>query len=95
MGSKIAPILGIYERNGSKLYNPTTTLLLVQRKKPTKKKPLHYLLRVNSSGQRNYVTSLYETDCPGEYRAEYNGISYTVTLSTDRVEIRSGDGQQG
>jgi hypothetical protein len=75
-----APLTGQYARKGSKLTGPVT-LLLVHRAATTKAKASTYVLRVDDSGKRSYISSLWDSSPAGSYAIEYRGIRYVVTLT--------------
>jgi len=80
------PLTGQYTRQGSKLTGPTT-LLLVHRASTTKAKASTYVLLVDPTGKRQYVSSLWDSSPPGTYALEYRGIRYTVTLTADLATV--------
>ncbi len=77
------PLTGQYVRHGSKLNGPVD-LLMVHRSTTTTAKAQTFVLRVHSTGRREYVSSLWDGPTPGTYALEYKGLRYTVTM-TDEV----------
>ena len=76
-------LTGEYTRHGSKLNGPVD-LLMVHRTTTTTAKAQKFVLRVHSTGKREYVSSLWDGPTPGTYALEYKGLRYTVTM-TDEV----------
>lgn len=79
-------LTGHYTRQGSKLTG-STTLLLVHRTNTTHAKGDTYVLRVDDTGQRSYVSSLWNTSTAGTYALEYRGTRYHVTLTDTAAEV--------
>ena len=77
------PLTGQYVRHGSKLNGPVD-LLMVHRTSTTTAKAQTFVLRVHSTGKREYVSSLWDGPTPGTYALEYKGLRYAVTM-TDEV----------
>ena len=59
-------------------------MLMVHRTSTTTAKAGTFVLRVHSTGRREYVSSLWDGPAPGIYAIEYKGLRYTVTM-TDEV----------
>ena len=85
------PLTGQYVRHGSKLNGPVD-LLMVHRSTTTTAKAQTFVLRVHSTGRREYVSSLWDGPTPGTYALEYKGLRYTVTLTDEVATITSAHG---
>ena len=82
---------GNYTRQGSRYVSEKgIKLILSNRKNTDTTKPDKFILfQVGDSNQRNYFSSLFKkTDT--EYRADYNGAKYQVTISDDSITIKRG-----
>ena len=75
---KIRDILvGLYTKQESKFFNEHYTFTIATRKEVTKSKPKYYLLYKGRKERKyRYFSSLYPTQTPKVYSAEYNGVGY-------------------
>ena len=63
-------------------------LILSNRKNTDSTKPDKFILfQVGDSNQRNYFSSLFRKT-ETEYRADYNGIQYEVSISDGSITIK-------
>jgi hypothetical protein len=81
-----APLAGKYIRHGGKLTG-TTTLLLVHRSATTSAKASTYILKVEDTGKRSYVSSLWDGPSAGTYFLEFKGVRYSMTMTEDTAEV--------
>lgn len=74
-------MVGVYKKSsaGVSWHQSGTHGIIVATRPPTPKKPPSYLLTVTHTGARTYMSSLYPTDLPGVWRAEYGGTWYIVS----------------
>lgn len=54
-------------------------------------KTSRYLLKVDSLGERQYISSLYETGQPGQYFFDYAGRQYVLKFDTGGSVTISGE----
>lgn len=83
--TKIPPLEGYYKKEGSVLKSSKGFQLLIRNrsaKSTTASKTSQFLLKVDADGNREYVSSLWQTRTAGTHEFEHNGIRYTVTLTT-------------
>lgn len=76
----------ILQRKGNTLNAPEAEYLICTRKKATSTKPKHYLLNTTKPKSKQYVSGLYPI-APDQYRLEYGGRYYTLTLREGEAEI--------
>ena len=76
----------ILHRKGSTLKSQIAEYVICTRKKATSKKPKHYLLNTTKPRGKQYVSGLYPI-APDQYRLEYQGRYYTLTLREGEAEI--------
>ena len=94
-GSTSSDILtGEYTRHGSKL-SGHVDLLMVHRTSTTTAKAQTFVLRVHSTGKREYVSSLWDGPTPGTYALEYKGLRYTVTMTDEVATVIPSAGGTG
>jgi len=79
--SNIRPQSCTLQVHGSQLVGPDTTFILVERAKPTPKKPLYYLLHVLPDGTRGYFSSCYPDTVQNTFRMEHGGVRYWLALN--------------
>ena len=84
-------LTGEYTRHGSKLSGPVD-LLMVHRTSTTTAKAGTFVLRVHSTGRREYVSSLWDGPAPGIYAIEYKGLRYTVTMTDEVATVAPAHG---
>ena len=60
---------------------------MVHRTTTTTAKADTFVLRVYSTGKREYVSSLWDGPTPGTYAIEYMGIRYAVTLTDTTAQV--------
>lgn len=91
MATKVLPLCGEYNREGARLTREDGTGLIITHRKQNPKRPNkaeNFLLYVSSSGEKVYVSSLWETSTTGIYKLEYNGQRYTLnTTPTGKAEV--------
>jgi len=76
----------ILHRKGNTLKSPLAEYVICTRKKTTPQKPEHYLLNTTKPKGKQYVSGLYPI-APDQYRLEYGGRYYTLTLREGEAEI--------
>lgn len=91
MKANLLPLLGEYNREGANLIKSDGNRILITRRKhkpdsPNKSK--NFLLYVHTDGQRQYVSSLWETSTTDLYSFEYGGKRYSLDLTNSgRAEV--------
>lgn len=85
-GTPSPTLSGQYQRQGSTLKGPCT-LILVHRAEVTTAKASTYVLKVEDTGKRSYVSSLWSGTQPGTYELEYQGIRYRVTMTETAASV--------
>ena len=93
-GNASDTLTGKYIRHGSKLNGPVD-LLMVHRTSTTTAKAQTFVLRVHSTGKREYVSSLWDGPAAGIYALEYKGIRYTVTMTDEVATVIPSAGGTG
>lgn len=82
---KVFPLVGTYKQKGTHLENLTAEgngLIISERAKITRRKPIPFLLHVDSQGNRTYVSSLYQADnCHSCWTFELGGTWYTMSAT--------------
>jgi hypothetical protein len=69
-----------YKKVGNKLFNSNHTLLISERKKVTKNKPKHFLLKLDSNSSKGtYISSLYQSTST-HFNFDFNGVRYTLNF---------------
>jgi hypothetical protein len=84
MRTKVFPIQGSYNREGSRLTSSDGSGLIITHRTPDPTKPNkaeNFLLYVTSEGRKDYVSSLWETTTTGLYSFEYGGTRYSLDLT--------------
>ena len=76
----------ILQRKGNTLKSQTAEYLICTRKKATSKKPKHFLLNTTDPEQKKYISNLYPS-APDQYKLDYQGRYYTLTLRDQEAEI--------
>ena len=94
--AKIRTLVGVYDIHGQKLKGSTHTLLIVSRDKAkqTKSKTSRYLLGIpHGEKERQYISSIYETNQKGVYQIEFKGKRYTLHFNWlgEVVEVRTAN----
>ena len=78
---------GEYIKYQHSLVSKNNSLVIGERKTPTPKKPVNYLL-LKQGKKYHYVSSLYpKMCCPNQYTFDYANKSYTYTQQGDSVTI--------
>jgi hypothetical protein len=98
MKAKVLPLLGEYNREGSRLGKVDGGRMIISRRKAnptTPNKTENFLLYVHPDGKRSYVSSLWQTSSTDVFSFEYAGVRYqlnctkqaraTVTRQTDSL----------
>jgi len=92
MRTKVFPIEGRYNREGSKLIKADGSSLIVTHRKPNTKRPNkadNFLLYVDKHGSKGYVSSLWETSITGIYSLEHGGQIFTLVIRpSGEAEVR-------
>ena len=65
---------------------------MVHRTSTTTAKAGTFVLRVHSTGRREYVSSLWDGPAPGIYAIEYKGLRYTVTMTDEVATVTPAHG---
>jgi len=82
-------LLGFYYRDNANLISKCKkiTLLICKREKTTPKKPINFIIRIDSEGKRHYISSLYPTSKKYVFRFDYNGQTYAIVLAEKGASI--------
>ena len=84
MTTKVFPIQGKYNREGSRLTSSDGSGLIITHRTPNPSRPNkaeNFLLYVSPEGKKGYVSSLWETSTTGLYKLEHGGTRYTLDLT--------------
>ena len=79
-----------YRVTGNRIISKYFEFLIVTRKKPTKQKAKKYLLQVESSKKRNYISSLYPVgNSINQFKLDYQGSTYFLSIEGSSAIIKS------
>ncbi len=79
-----------YSVKGNRIISKNFEFLIVTRKKPTKQKAKKYLLHVESSKKRNYISSLYPVgNSINQFKLDYQGSTYFLSIEGNSAIIKS------
>ena len=79
-----------YSVIGNRIISDFYQFLIVDRKNPTKTKAKKYLLHVDSSKKRTYVSSLYPIgNFQNKYKFDYRQTVYFLTIEGGSAFIKS------
>lgn len=82
--TNVPPLEGYYKKEGSILKSSKGFYLLIRNrsaKNTTVSKTSQFILKVDQDGNREYISSLWQTRTAGTHEFEHNGIRYAVTLT--------------
>lgn len=79
---------GSYELSNKKLKSKEKTFLIIERKKPTKSKPKHYLLGLNFNNKKaEYISSLYQVK-NNLFKLDYQSKEYLLSFNGNNAIIK-------
>lgn len=80
---------GSYELCNKKLMSKVNTLLIRERKSPTKTKPKYYLLGLNFNNKKaEYISSLYQLKS-NLFKLDYQSKEYLLSFNGNSAIIKS------
>lgn len=85
---------GVYNRVNSKFHKEGITLMVADRKNPTPKKPLNFLVAILPDGRRRFISSMYQTVTQNRYNIDWNGVQYTFTSNASNGVIEQGHDEE-
>lgn len=88
--TNVPPLEGYYKKEGYVLKSSKGFQLLIRNrsaKNTTASKTSQFLLKVDADGNREYISSLWQTRTAGTHEFEHNGIRYAVTLTQSQPYI--------
>lgn len=88
MDKVINYLSGSYELSNKKLTSKLITLLIRERKNPTKTKPKHYLLGLNFNNKKaEYISSLYQVE-KNLFKLDYQNKGYLLSFNGNSATIK-------
>ena len=76
----------ILQKQGNTLKTQVAEYVICSRKRATPKKPQYFLLNTTDPEQKKYVSNLYPS-APDQYKLDYQGRYYILTLREQEAEI--------
>lgn len=84
--TKVKLITGTYPVVEGKFNVLGSTYQIRERNQPTKYKPKLFIQRIKQTYE--YISSLFPTSSPHQYKADYKGVNYLITLTATTITIR-------